>query len=70
MFNAGLINESDLNWIKEQFSNKQRVVSIVPELLIKYGWTYEETSTMDLEKFAEELKNKIDKVLLSMKLVP
>ena len=59
-----------MNRIKEQFSNEQRVVSIVPELSINYGWTYEEASTMGLEKFTDELKNKIDKVLLSMKLVP
>lgn len=68
MFDDGFILQENYKRLKNYLENKRNKVTIVPEILIEYGWTYEEVSMMGLEVFAKELKNKINDTLVAMKL--
>ncbi len=68
MLDDGFILQENYKRLKNYLGNKRNKVTIVPEILIEYGWTYVEVSMMGLEAFAKELKNKINDTLVAMKL--
>lgn len=68
MLNDEFITRENFECLKGQLEGKRNPVLVVPEILIEYGWSYEEASKMGLDSFRNELKDKISKTLKQMKL--
>ena len=53
---------------KRNKKKKKNPVLVIPEIIVEYGFSYEEASTLGIDAFAAELKKKIDDTLKSFKL--
>lgn len=68
MLNDKIITKQNYDNLKQQLKNKKNSVLVVPEIIIEYGWTYEEAASFGIDSFIEELSNKIEITLSAMKL--
>lgn len=66
MLKDGIIGNYDA--LKKQLNGKKNSVLVIPEIIVEYGWRYDEASTLGIDAFAAELKKKIDSTLKSFKL--
>lgn len=68
MLNDKIITKQNYDNLKQQLKNKKNSVLVVPEIIIEYGWTYEEAASFGIDSFIKELSNKIEITLSAMKL--
>ncbi len=65
MLDDKVISSMNFNRLKHQLTNKKNPVLVVPELVIEYGWRYEEIVEIGYDKFIDALKAKIDEALVA-----
>lgn len=68
MLEDGFIKEDNYDALKRQLNGKKNPVLVIPEIIVEYGFSYEEASTLGIDAFAAELKKKINDTLTSFKL--
>lgn len=68
MLEDGFIKKDNYDALKRQLNGKKNPVLVIPEIIVEYGFSYEEASTLGIDAFAAELKKKINDTLTSFKL--
>ena len=68
MLDDGFITKDNYVALKRQLNGKKNLVLVIPEIIVEYGFGYEEASALGIEAFIDELKKKIDETMMSFKL--
>lgn len=68
MLKDEIMTEENFKRLKNQLTGKKNLVFVVPEINIVLKWSYDEIVSLSKELFMNNLKHRIDEILIAMKL--